>query len=191
MRKLRTVLIIVLLATLLFSMSSGRSLVIDDPQRADVILILAGETDHRPSRGLELLSKGYAPKLIMDDPATAKIYGLTMLDIAEAYIEKLPEKDSVSVCPIVGLSTKTESHDADQCLKRVGAHSILLVTSDFHTRRALTTFQHELPQYHFSVAAAHDPQQFGTTWWKHRQWAKLNFDEWIRTVWWYGVDRWR
>ncbi len=63
-----------------------------------------------------------------------------------------------------------------------------MVTSDYHTRRALSIFRHELPQYQFSVAAAHDPQQFGISWWKHRQWAKLNFDEWIRAVWWYGVD---
>jgi hypothetical protein len=191
MRKLRAVLIVVLLTTLIFSMTSGSSMVIDDPQRADMILILGGETDHRPSRGLELLSKGYAPKLIMDVPAGAKIYGASLLDIADAYIERLPEKGSVSACPIVGLSTKAETQDADQCLKRLGVHSVLLVTSEYHTRRALTIFRHELPQYRFSVAAARDQQQFGTSWWKHRQWAKLNFDEWIRTVWWYGVDRWR
>jgi hypothetical protein len=191
MRKLRAALIVVLLAILFFSMTSGRSLVIDDPQRSDVILVLAGETDRRPSRGLELFSRGYAPKLLLDVPASAKIYGLSMLDIAGVYLGRLPQRDSASVCPIFGLSTKTETQDANQCLKRAGARSVLLVTSDYHTRRALSIFQHELPQYHFSVAAAYDPQQFGASWWKHRQWAKLNFDEWIRTLWWYGVDRWR
>jgi len=191
MRKLRAVLIVVLLATLFFSITSGSSMVMDDPQHADVILILAGETDHRPSRGLELLSKGYAPRLIMDVPAGAKIYGSSLMDIASAYMDRLPEKGSMSLCPIVGLSTKAETQDADQCLKGTGARSVLLVTSDYHTRRALSIFRHELPQYRFSVAAAHDQQQFGTSWWNHRQWAKLNFDEWIRTVWWYGVDRWR
>jgi hypothetical protein len=191
MRKLRTVLIVVLLAVLLFSMTSGSSMVIDAPQHADVILLLAGEADRRPSRGRELLLKGYAPRLIMDVPAGARIYGSSMLDVAETYIERLPEKASVSLCPIVGLSTKAETQDADKCLKQFETHSVLLVTSDYHTRRALSIFQHELPHYQFSVTAAHDQQQFGTSWWKHRQWAKLNFDEWIRTVWWYGVDRWR
>jgi len=33
--------------------------------------------------------------------------------------------------------------------------------------------------------------QFGGKWWKHRQWAKVNFDEWLRLVWWQAVDRWR
>src|SRR6266567_84341 len=82
MRKLRGVLIVVPLAMLFFWMTSGRSLVIDDPQRADVILVLAGETDRRPSRGLDLLSRGYAPKLLMDVPSGAKIYGSSILDTA-------------------------------------------------------------------------------------------------------------
>ncbi len=112
MRKLRGVLIVVLLAMLFFSMTSGRSLVIDDPQRADVILVLAGETDRRPSRGLDLLSRGYAPKLLMDVPRGAKIYGSSILDIASAYRDR-PQKESVSICPIFGLSTNPTFAVAD------------------------------------------------------------------------------
>ena len=68
---------------------------------------------------------------------------------------------------------------------------MLVVTSDYHTRRALSTFRHEVPDMQISVAAATDQQQFGGSWWRHRQWAKLNFDEWLRLVWWEAVDRWR
>ena len=71
------------------------------------------------------------------------------------------------------------------------AKRILIVTSDYHTRRALSIFRHELPGRSFSVAAAYDPAEFGTLWWTHRQWAKILFDEWIRLVWWNAVDRWR
>jgi uncharacterized SAM-binding protein YcdF (DUF218 family) len=67
----------------------------------------------------------------------------------------------------------------------------LLVTSDYHTRRALGIFKHELRRHDISVAAASDPSQFGNAWWKHRQWAKTNFDEWLKLVWWKVVDRWR
>jgi uncharacterized SAM-binding protein YcdF (DUF218 family) len=66
-----------------------------------------------------------------------------------------------------------------------------VVTSDYHTRRSLSTFRHELPECQISVAGAGDPQQFGLAWWRHRQWAKLNFDEWVRLMWWEAVDRWR
>jgi uncharacterized SAM-binding protein YcdF (DUF218 family) len=67
----------------------------------------------------------------------------------------------------------------------------LIVTSDYHTRRALRTFQREAPDYEFSVAAAYDANEFGGQWWRHRQWAKVNFEEWLRLIWWELVDRWR
>jgi hypothetical protein len=41
------------------------------------------------------------------------------------------------------------------------------------------------------VAAAYDPNEFGVQWWRHRQWAKVDFDEWLRLIWWELVDRWR
>lgn len=191
MKKLRTVLIVlVALAIFLFS-TSGQFLIVNRPQHADAIVVLAGETDRRPALGLQLLQQGYAPKMLLDVPANAKIYDETMLQIAQQYVRELPQAQSVIICPIYGLSTKAESQDVSQCLKTLGVHSILVVTSDYHTRRALSTFHHELPSMQISVAAATDPQQFGGAWWKHRQWAKLNFDEWQRLVWWQTIDRWR
>jgi len=193
MKKLRTVLIILIALALFLFSTSGDFLIINRPQHADAIVVLAGETDRRPALGLQLLQQGYAPKMILDVPANAKIYGETMLQIAQQYIRELPpaQAQSVIICPIYGLSTKAESQDVSQCLKTLGVHSILVVTSEYHTRRALSTFHHELPGMQISVAAATDPQQFGGAWWKHRQWAKLNFDEWLRLVWWQVVDRWR
>ncbi len=175
---------------LLTAVKSGRFLIVNNPQPSDVIVVLAGETDRRPERALELLSQHYAPRVLLDVPAAAKIYKPTILEIAGEYVQQLPEKHSVSICPIVGLSTKTEARDVAQCLKQWDVHSVLLVTSDYHTRRALSTFQHELRGVRCSAASATDPRQFGINWWQHRQWAKLNFGEWIRLLWWEAVDRW-
>lgn len=190
MRKLRITLIVFVLAILVLSGTSGRFLVVNDPERADAIVVLAGETDRRPARGLELLSQNYAPKMLLDVPASEVIYDRSSIDIAKAYIQNLPQHQSISICPIFGLSTKAESHDVLRCLDHAGIHRILLVTSDYHTRRARSIFQHELRGYHIFVTPAYDPQQFGTSWLGHRQWAKTNFDEWLRLVWWELLDRW-
>jgi uncharacterized SAM-binding protein YcdF (DUF218 family) len=191
MKKLRTVLIVLIALALFLFSTSGHFLIINRPQHADTIVVLAGETDRRPALGLQLLQQGYAPRMVLDVPANAKIYDETMLQISQQYVRELPQAQSVIICPIYGLSTKAESQDVSQCLKTLGVHGILVVTSDYHTRRALSTFRHELPGMQISIAAATDPQQFGGAWWKHRQWAKLNFDEWLRLVWWQVVDRWR
>jgi uncharacterized SAM-binding protein YcdF (DUF218 family) len=191
MKKLRTVLIALLAGILLLFTTSGKFLIINQPQHADAIVVLAGETDRRPALGLQLLQENYAPKMVLDVPANAKLYQMNMLLLAQQYVHELPEAGQVSICPIYGLSTKAEAQDVMQCLKTLGVHSVLVVTSDYHTRRALSTFKHELLGVPISVAAATDQQQFGSAWWKHRQWAKLNFDEWLRLVWWEAVDRWR
>jgi hypothetical protein len=191
MRKLRVLVLILLIVTLFLFSTSGGFLVVNDPRHADLIVVLAGETDKRPARGLHLLQQGYAPKMMLDVPSDSMVFGQNEMDIARAYVEKLPQRDSVSICPIVGLSTKDEAKDVGRCLVSLGVHSILLVTSDYHTRRARSTFQRELKGCTVSVAAASDPVQFGNAWWKHRQWAKMNFDEWLRLVYWEAVDRWR
>lgn len=174
----------------LFS-TSGHFLIVNDPRPADIIVVLAGESNQRPALGLELLHEGYAPKMLLDVPEESKIYSVNLLDIASSYVRGLPEEQSVEICPIAGLSTKAETSDVLRCVRQTGARHILLVTSDFHTRRALSIFQHELTGYEFFVAAARDQQEFGSSWWRNRQWAKVNLDEWIRLVWWELVDRWR
>jgi hypothetical protein len=170
---------------------AGSFLVVDAPRRADAILVLAGETDRRPQRALELLSQGYGQRIVLDVPNNAKLYEFTQIELARKYIRDLPRAASVSICAIDGLSTRDEAKEAERCLRRDGAKSVLIVTSDFHTRRALEIFRREFPGREFSVAAARNGEGFGTRWWTHRQWAKTFVDEWLRLIWWKAIDQWR
>jgi hypothetical protein len=187
--RLRVALILMVLVFVVAR--SSRYLIVDEPRKSDVILVLAGETERRPARAQELLRQGYGAKLILDVPVNPRFYGASQQELAQRFIEALPEAKQMSVCPITGLSTQEESRDAARCLGASGVHSILIVTSDFHTRRALSIFRRELPGYDLSVAAATDSRQFGMNWWTNRQWAKVNLEEWMRLTWWQLVDRWR
>lgn len=170
--------------------SAAGWLVTDDPRRSDVILVLAGETDHRPAQALELLGQGYGRRMIIDVPAQATMYGFSDLELAQRYVLKLSQPRSVSICPIYGLSTRDESHDAEKCLTG-DESSVLIVTSDYHTHRALNIFRHQLRGRTFSVAAAYNGEEFGRRWWTRRQWAKTCVEESAKWVWWSAVDRWR
>lgn len=170
--------------------TSGRFLVIDQPRKSDVMVVLAGETDRRPARGLELLDQGYAPRLMLNVPADAMIYQWNEVEIARKYVAGLPQASAIMICPIYGHSTRDESQDVARCLQDIGARKVLLVTSDYHTRRALSIFSRVMPA-DYSIAAAFDAKEFGVQWWRHRQWAKVNFDEWLKLIWWELVDRWR
>jgi hypothetical protein len=173
-----------------FASRAGVFLLVDTPLRSDLILVLAGETKQRPERALQLLAQGYGRRILLDVPTNATIYEFTQMQLAEKYTQDLPQGASIGICPIYGLSTKDESKDVKKCLGREDVKSVLIVTSDFHTRRALSVFRRELPEYHYSVAAARDDGQFGVRWWSHRQWAKIFVDEWLRLLWWKIVDQW-
>ncbi len=190
MRKFRILLMLVLTFLILFASCSGYFLVIDRPERADLIVVLAGETERRPQRGIELLRQQYAPQMLLDVPADTTVYAWTQRDLAQKYIDSLSDANQIRICPIEGQSTKQETKNVRDCLRTFSVHKILLVTSDFHTRRALATFTRELPAYQFSVAAAYDSREFGIRWWQHRQWAKTNLLEFSKLFWWELVERW-
>jgi hypothetical protein len=190
MRVLRLLLVVLLIAVLLAS-QAAHFLVVDDPQKSDAIVVLAGETSARPAHALELLSQGMASHVFLDAEAGEKIYDQQLTDIAGRYISTLPQASVISVCPIIGRSTTAESSDIARCIQPLGVHRVLIVTSEFHTRRALAILSHRLPQYQWSVAAARNPAQFGRAWWTNREWAKVVFDEWTKLIWWEAVDRWR
>ena len=170
---------------------AGSFLIVDAPRRSDAILVLAGETDKRPQRALELRSEGYGQRVVLDVPNNAKLYEFTQIELAQKYIQDLPQGSAISICAIDGLSTKDEAEEAERCLQQEHAKSVLIVTSDFHTRRALEIFRREFPGREFSVAAARNDEGFGSRWWTHRQWAKTFVDEWLRLIWWKVVDQWR
>jgi hypothetical protein len=180
-----------LLILVALASQAGRFLVVDEPVQSDAILVLAGETRVRPTHALELLRQGMAQHVFLNAEKQNQIYDEQLIDIAQKYVDSLPDANRVSVCPIVSFSTNAETDDANRCLQSVHAQRVLIVTSEFHTRRSLMIFRQRLPQYQFSVAAARNPMQFGEAWWTNREWAKTTLDEWMKMFWFEAVDRWR
>lgn len=182
---------VVVVATLALVSQAGNFLSVDEPEKADAIVALAGETRDRPARALELLRQGMAPHVFLNVQARDLIYNQPLGKIAQEYVDGLGESKRVTICPVLGPSTNAEADDVNRCLQPLGVHRVLIVTSQFHTRRALLIFRHRLPQYEIHVTAARNPLQFGSAWWTHREWAKNTFDEWSKLVWFEMVDRWR
>lgn len=170
-------------------------LVIDHPARSDVIVVLAGDhNDCRYWRGVELLRAGFGQQMVLDVPS-GKLYGRFYADYAAEFLAQPAgdKKPRISLCTIENDSTVQESVDIAHCLAQAspGAQSALLVTSDFHTRRALSILSSRLPQYRWSAAASSDPSIFGSPWWRRREWAKTWFLEWQKFVFWELLESWR
>lgn len=178
-------------AALFLLLRAGSYLVINAPQRSDVMVVLAGGGgSSRFLQAVRLQKMGYAPLILVDAETAPEFYGKSEADLVLDYLRSTNQTGAV-VCPTTADSTFGEAADVRRCMRRVGATSAIIVTSDFHTRRALEIFRKRLPQYEWSAAASSAPANAAEQWWKHRWWAKTVFDEWEKYLWWELVDRWR
>jgi uncharacterized SAM-binding protein YcdF (DUF218 family) len=181
---------VIVTVVLLFLLShAGDFLVLDDPEPSDAIVVLEGSGDTPGyDRAVNLRREGYAPRILLDAGIAKGIYGRSEAELATEYLNRTGQTSTI-ICPTVSGSLFDEVADVKRCLEPIGAHSAILMTSDFETRRTLDIFQKRLPQYGWSVAAASSPFHYAFAYWKHRGWAKTVLAEWEDFLWWKLVDQ--
>jgi uncharacterized SAM-binding protein YcdF (DUF218 family) len=192
-RKLAWMVTVVVLAGLLFHnqifATLGTYLVHEDPpKQADIVFVLAGDsTGNRILRAAELVRQGYAPKVLVSGPAG--MYGLYECDLAIAFAVRAGYPESYFIhFEHDALSTQEEAGNAVAELKKLGARHVLLVTSDYHTRRAGRILRAAAPDLDFIVVAAPDKYFSARGWWHNREGRKTFLVEWEKTVAnWFGV----
>jgi uncharacterized SAM-binding protein YcdF (DUF218 family) len=194
MKSLIIAAVLILICVLLF-LQPGNYLIVNNPEKSDAIIMLAGDqVDQRYWRALELLRGGYGHHLLVD-AGTGQVYGQPYSDLAAGFIARTAggNASQVSLCIIKGDSTKEEAPQVGGCLAKLqpAPHSVLLVTDDYHTRRALSIFRQRLPQIHWTAGAVSNDFLFGQPWWKNREWAKTYLTECEKLLWWELWDRWR
>src|SRR6266436_3240618 len=110
-------LIVLLPVVILVALASqaGRFLVVDDPEKSDAIVVLAGETNVRPARALELLRKGVAASALLDVQTRDRIYDQQLIAIAQKYVTGLAEARRATVCPIATFSPTADADDVSPC----------------------------------------------------------------------------
>ncbi len=108
---------------------------------ADVIIVLGGGRDERPQRAAELFKQGEAPRVLVSG------YGDAQADVV------LLEKNGVPADAIIredqSVSTYENAEFAIPVLRKMGVHRAIIVTSWFHSRRALACFEHCAPDIQF------------------------------------------
>jgi uncharacterized SAM-binding protein YcdF (DUF218 family) len=158
------------------------------PERADVVVVLAGDTyGDRIKKGAELVKQGYAPRVLVSGPSG--LYGFHECDLAIPYAVKAGYPVSYfSHAENDARSTAEEARALLPYLRTENAHRVLLVTSDYHTRRSGRIFRAAAPDLHFVVVAAPGPEFNPDGWWRTRQGRKIALVEWLKTVAeWFGV----
>lgn len=189
-KRILTLVLLAIVAILLLRYAAS-FLVLNSPQPSDVILVLAGDdAEPRYWHAVKLLKADDAKRIVVDLETRRVRWGVSDLQLAAHVLDETTPGKS-EICPTTADSTFSETEDSAKCLGPLNPHSVMLVTSDYHTRRAYAIYRARLPQYRWSVAATSEPDDFGSEWWTRRRWAKTTLEEWEKLVWWELVDRWR
>jgi uncharacterized SAM-binding protein YcdF (DUF218 family) len=123
------------LAVLIFPQ---RMLTVDSgPVKGDVLVLLGGTPEGRPERTAELFREGVAPKVLIVGFGDAPNYARTL--------EQLGVPAEVIWLETRSKSTYENALFSEPILKRLGAKKVIIVTSWYHSRRALACFQHTNP----------------------------------------------
>lgn len=119
-------------------------LVVDAPMaRADAIIVLGGEPESRPAAAAKLYREGVAPLLFVTgigDNGT----------IRDVLLQSGVPASSIRV-EANSSSTLQNADFSRPLLEKAGIRRALIVTSPFHSRRALATFQQRIPGVAFGV----------------------------------------
>ena len=155
--------------------------------RADVIIVLDGDSsqDERLLHAVKLWQSGYAPGIIL----SAK---LAEWQSYEDYPEwrhaiklNILPKEALLVAVHGADSTKEEAQALLPFVRDHGYKTVILVTSNYHTRRAKKVFQRQWKdsEIRLSVSGAPYYQFHPGDWWRHRADSRTFFYEFSKTLW--------
>lgn len=159
---MRVALALVILASALVIVCAAfpqRILTVDSgPVKADVLIVLGGGAHERPERAAELLKTGEARRVIISGLGDAEINRRILVagGVPSNAIQIEPNSRT----------TKENAQFTIQLLRAQKVHSAIIVTSWYHSRRALDCFRHYAPEIQFYSR----PSYFG---FKRSDWTRL------------------
>lgn len=160
------------------------ALIHTDPlEPAEIVVVLAGDRyGHRILKSAELVELGYAPRVLVNGPMG--FYGLSEASLSIDFaVQRGAPREIFEPFPMDSNSTMQEAQLVDAELRRRGVRQALVVTSDFHTRRARYIFQRYSSgtvEYFFRASRTQgfDPER----WWHSREGRKVVFLECLKSV---------
>jgi uncharacterized SAM-binding protein YcdF (DUF218 family) len=109
--------------------------------KADVIIVLGGGSHERPLRAAALFKENAAPRIIVTGEGDDEINRqLLILAGVPATVIQVEGKSQ---------TTRENAEFTIKLLRSEKIHSAILVTSWYHSRRALKTFEHYAPELKF------------------------------------------
>jgi uncharacterized SAM-binding protein YcdF (DUF218 family) len=151
------------------------------PLPADLILVLGGDFwGPRVVKAAELSTLGYAPTVLISGPPYA---GRPEGELAVDFLVKRGfRREMFAVFGHTATSTIAEALALRGELARRGAKRVILVTSNYHSRRAKMVFRLFCPGIRFVSVPPSDAEFYAEGWWKNRSSREIFFSEWTKIL---------
>lgn len=163
-----------------------------EPQHVDAAIVLQGSIAAEKVRiagAINLLQRGIADRALLSVPQES-YWGQSIPPAARSYLERTYGRDlaaRVDFCETNADvdSTVQEAQALGPCIQEHHWRSVVIVTSDYHTRRAGMLWRRMTrsdPNLHLWIEGVADPE-FQQPWWRHRRSAKIWLMETSKLVW--------
>src|ERR1700741_3877425 len=168
---------------------AGNFWVVDEsPQTSDAIIVLSDDDYEavRASRAADLYRASWAPRIVASGRTLRPYTSIAELMQRDLTDRGVPATAVVRV-PNRARNTLDEAGAVSEFLSSHGWKKIIVVTSNYHTRRARFIYEHALaPGTELRMVAAPDPAYDPNSWWRTREGLKTFFYELLG----YIVARW-
>jgi uncharacterized SAM-binding protein YcdF (DUF218 family) len=159
--------------------------IIEDPlDKADALIVLSDDNFYadRATRAAELFREGMAPLVVASGRNLRPNAGIAEL-MQHDLVERGVPKDKILRFPHDGDSTREEAEALAKLAKTKKWRRVIVVTSNYHTRRARYIFRRVFPQdLETRVASARDGDFDPERWWEKRKATKELMQEFAGMV---------
>jgi len=162
------------------------------PPRAEVAITLHGSdegTAARLAEAIRLLREDRVNSVMLSVGAV-RYWGEWLPSLVRHYLRTRygeETSDRIVLCELLVDSTAQEALALRHCLEQRGWRSVIVVTSDFHTRRAKLIWQESIsgadPPFVLAVVGVADGSYDPRDWWHNRRYAKTWLLEVTKLTW--------
>lgn len=163
----------------------------ETPAESDAIVVLSGDNlrDERLLHAIGLWRSGLAPQIVLSAPLADWQTTEDYAPWRHAMKLKLPS-GAVVLAAHQADSTREEAGFFRSYLPWHGYDTVIIVTSNYHTRRAKKVFEKAWSgsRLRFRISGAPDYQFHPDEWWTHRADSRTFFYEFSKTAWYALVE---
>jgi uncharacterized SAM-binding protein YcdF (DUF218 family) len=143
----------------------------DADSKADALIVLSDDNFYadRATRAAELFREGKAPIVVASGRRLRPVAGIAEL-MEHDLVERGVPKDRIVRLAHDGDGTREEAEALTKLVTQKKWHSVIVVTSNYHTRRARYIFHKVFPQdIEVHIASARDGEFDPQHWWEKRK----------------------